>query len=58
VPWTLVQHGCDGQPWRVESVTGNGALLGDLAGERVRVPLTVLQPGDLESRTQAAGGGR
>jgi len=47
VPGSVVQHR-RGQPWRVETVTADGAVLCNLAGDWVRLPLTALEPDQVD----------
>ncbi len=54
---SVVQHRRGRQPWRVKSVTKDGALLSDLAGEVARLPLAVLVPDRVEAEHPTGGGG-
>lgn len=50
VPGSLVQHTCGGQqPWRVETVTADGATMSDIAGAWARMPLSILRPDSIEN---------
>ncbi len=52
VPGSLVQHTCGGrEPWRVETVTADGATMSDLAGAWARMPLAILRPDSIEIST-------
>jgi len=57
VPGSVVQHCRGSQPWRVETVTGDGAMLCNLAGDWVRMPLTALEPDQVERTLTSAGQG-
>jgi len=57
VPGSVVQHRGDRQPWRVETVTGDGAVLCNLAGDWVRLPLTALEPDQVERTLTSTGQG-
>jgi len=48
VPGSVVQHRRGRQPWRVETVAGDGAVLCNLAGQWARMPLTALEPDQVE----------
>jgi len=56
VPGSVVQHR-GRQPWRVETVTGDGAVLCNLAGDWVRLPLTALEPDQVERTLTSTGQG-
>ena len=55
VPGSLVQHGH--QPWRVEAVTRRAATLCNLAGEWARIPLTAIEPDQVEGTASSTGQG-
>ncbi len=57
VPGSVVQHRQGRQPWRVETVTGDGAVLRNLAGNWVRMPLTALEPDQVERTLTSTGQG-
>jgi len=57
VPGSLVQHRQGCQPWRVETVTADGAMLRNLAGDWVRLPLTALEPDQVERTLTSTGQG-
>jgi len=48
VPGSLVQHRQGRQPWRVETVTADGAMPRNLAGDRARMPLTAPEPDQVD----------
>ena len=56
VPGSLVLRVRGGQPWRVESVHPGSAVLRDLAGPAVRVPLAGLVPDPLHAPTDSPTG--
>jgi hypothetical protein len=51
VPGTTVLRGRQPRPWMVQSVTADAAILTDLAGGVIHVPLTALHPDQLDSPT-------
>jgi len=57
VPGSVVQHRRGHQPWRVVSVTEHGAVLSNLGGEVVRLPLAFLVPDRVEVEHPTGGGG-
>jgi len=57
VPGSVVQHRRGQQPWRVESVSEDGAVLSNLSGEVVRLPLGVLVPDRVGRPSPHTGGG-
>jgi len=57
VPGSLVQHRRGHQPWRVEAVTGRTATLCNLAGEWARIPLTAIEPDQVEGTMSSTGQG-
>ncbi len=48
VPGSVVQHRRGHQPCRVEGVAPGLAMLSNVAGERVNMPWTVLEPDRLD----------
>ena len=57
VPGSVVQHRRGSQPWRVETVTGDGAMLRNLAGDWARMPLPALEPDQVERSLSSTGQG-
>ncbi len=57
VPGSVVQHRRGRQPWRVETVTGDGAMLCNLAGDWSRIPLPALEPDQVERSLSSTGQG-
>ncbi len=57
VPGRVIQHRSGRQPWRVETVTAGGAVLCNLAGDWVRMPLTALEPDQVERTVSSTGPG-
>ncbi len=57
VPGSVVQHRSGRQPWRVETVTGAGAVLCNLVGDWARMPLTALEPDQVERTVSSTGPG-
>ncbi len=53
----LVFHLFGAQPWRVETVTGRTATLCNLAGDWARMPLTALEPDQVERTVSSTGQG-
>jgi len=56
VPGSVVQHRSR-QPWRVETVTGDGAMLRNLTGDWARMPLKALEPDQVERILSSTGQG-
>ncbi len=57
MPGSVVQHRRGQQRWRLESVSEDGAVLSNLSGELVRLPLGVLVPDRVEAEPRTGGGG-
>ena len=57
MPGSLVVRRGGGQPWRVEAVSKEFAILTDLAGAVVRTPLSRLAPDPLAGTGDGALGG-
>jgi len=57
VPGSVVQHRSGRQPWRVETVTVDGAVLCNLAGDWAWLPLTALEPDQVERTLTSTGQG-
>ncbi len=57
IPGSLVQHRNGRQPWRVETVTADGAVLRNLAGDWARMPLTALEPDQVDRILSSTGQG-
>lgn len=53
----VVQHRSGRQPWRVVTVTGDGAMLCNPAGAWARMPLTALEPDQVERTPTSTGQG-
>ncbi len=57
LPGSLVQHRQGRQPWRVETLTADGAMLRNLAGNWARMPLTALEPDQVDRTVSSTGQG-
>jgi len=57
VPGSVAQHRNGRQPWRVETVTADGAMLRNLAGDWAPLPLTALEPDQVDGTVSSTGPG-